>query len=659
MILKALKDLADREGLLVNPNYEPKPVAYLIVIDENGRCLKIRDTFTVDGTGKGKPKAKSFMVPRPFPGARRSGVDIDPGFLVDNASFILGLNVCSIKFDNMTETLHRNLVKMPDIKYDEGTKKIIFGGMLADQQIFELRELTNDKKWGKVVTEISKANKYSQSELEKRKTAFAELIQAAEEKTKDVGLKAVRLFLESILEPDNDIDIPIDITANALFGFIYEPDIDQLVHQRPAVIEYWGQYRAQTGKQIANDQSRFNCLVTGAPCIPVDKHPLIKVPGGTPSGVALVTFNDNAFESYGLIRNENAPVSRSSAEAYTTALRRLLDWSYPNPVDGSPLPKRNVKLSNDTIVVFWSREESEFLDFFSDAVEANPEAVEAVYESAWKGRHVPLDNPTAFYALTLSGAQGRATIRGWFESTVKDVAANVKQHFEDLKIVYPGNADGQLSSLRRLLRSTVSSKVDNPDKQIHPNLAKDMFEVIVKGYPYPRIILDAVIRRICAEQGNERQNVTPERAALIKAFLVRGKRFNQIPNNIPEVKIMLDKECNSTAYRLGRLFAVLERLQQKAIGASTTIRNRYYGAASATPVVVFAQLLRKAPHHLAKRDDAPFYEKLIQEILSPLPPENAFPSTLTLEEQGVFALGYYHQRQDLFSSSSKKTEQEG
>lgn len=599
MILKALKDLAEREGLVSNPDYEPLSVGYLVKVGKGGRFLGfISNKETVQGKKGKKLGAKKFLVP-----VRSSRTSQGwPEFLVDKAEYVFGWPV------------------------DE-----------------------NDEK------KLKRAKE--------RHMLFLDLVVKTYENTgHDEGIGAMLDLLQKHESGTLNIGKPEDWNNGDLFGFIYDSDIDILVSSRPSVSSYWANIRFASVQRVSLEKTFVTqCAASGKIGPTIRLHPAIKgIPpiADTKGGVPLTSINADAFESYDLKALSCAPISPEIADGYGKALERLLSPSYPSPVDGSPLPKRNIRLSDDTIVAYWSKEESEFLDFFSDAVEANPEAVEAVYKSAWKGRYVPLDNPTAFYALTLSGAQGRATIRGWFESTVKDVAANVRQHFEDLKIVYPGYADGQLSPLKRLLRSTVPSKVEIPDRQIHPNLAKDMFEAIVKGYPYSRIILDAVIRRICAEQGNERQNVTPERAALIKAFLVRGKRFNQIPDNIPEVKIMLDKECNSTAYRLGRLFAVLERLQQKAIGASTTIRNRYYGAASSTPVVVFAQLLRKAPHHLAKRDDAPFYEKLIEEILCPLRPENAFPSTLTLEEQGVFALGYYHQRQDLFSNTGKTTDPE-
>ena len=657
MILSALKELADREGLIVSPALEFKPLTYMIILDESGHCLNIEDTFVEVPVSKGKPKRKpkTLAVPRPFPGARRAGKTIDPGFLVDNASFVLGANISFAALKSVSDELKDKLRDIPGVIYDAPNGKLLFRGLLTDSEISNLKALSNDTGWQKAVGKILKDNKYDSEELERRRESLRALIREAENHTGDPALKAVGLFLDNLTE-ENLSQIPHDATSNALFGFVYDPDIDIWLHHRPDVLKYWEEYRTTLESGEIDEPSDFVCLVTGKPCTPIDKHPQIKVPGGTSSGVALVSYNEKAFESYGLKRNENGPVSRPAAEAYTTALNRLLAWSYPNPEDASPLPRQNIKFSDNTVVLYWSREDSEFTDCFSDAMEADSEAVEALYNSSWKGRPVNIDDPTAFYALTLSGAPGRATIRGWFESTVRDVAANVRQHFEDLKITYPDVMEKSPFALKRLLFTTAAKakRGEDPYKKIHPNLASEIFGAIVKGYAYPRIALDAAIRRIRAEQ-----NIPPSRAALIKAYLVRARRLGKLNENFPEVKEMLDKDCEIPAYRLGRLFSVLEKLQQDAISSKTTIRDRYYGAASTTPNVVFGQLINKSGHHLAKLEKKShkiFYENLIQEVVWSLEPrKNPFPSNLSLEEQGLFALGYYHQRRALFTKSADKS----
>jgi CRISPR-associated protein Csd1 len=587
MILTALNELAEREQLLASPHFEEKAVSYVLVINEAGRLLGIQG-LSEPAEGEKKPPKKYFLVPRPLPGARRSGTKIDPAFLVDNPSFVLGVNAPGDR----------------------------------------------EKK------------SYDAKELAERQAGFRSLIAAIEEATGDAGLRAVRLFLDDVIARGQTVSVPEKLKSNELLAFRFEPDVGVLVHERPAVVEYWNRFRLSRESQGGGERATFPCLVTNRPCRPVEKHPLIKkVPGGTPSGVALVSFNNETFESYGLEGNENAPMSREAAEAYTTALARLLDDTYPHPRDRTPMPRRNFRLSDDTTVVFWSGSESAVLDLFGESIQhADPEAVAALYSATWKGRPVKLDDPSAFYALTISGGQGRATIRGWFESTVREVMLNVRRHFDDLKIVGRGAEEQQSFPLGQLLRRTA---VQGKSENIAPGLAAAVFEAILKGWPYPRLLLDAAVRRARAER-----SIFPDRAALIKAYLVRARRLGRLPSLFPEVKPMLDRDCAAPAYRLGRLFAVLEKVQADATNASTTIRERFYGAASATPVVVFGQLLRKAPHHLAKLDHAPFFERLIQEILSALQPPNPFPLALNLEEQGLFALGYHHQRQDLFTKRS-------
>lgn len=598
MILTALKELAEREGLVKNPDFEPREVAYLVTVGPGGSLhgppVRTEGLLT---RGKSKPRPQVFDVPKR---SERTSQDMAE-FLVDKAEYVFG--------------------------------------------------------WGD--TERRK----------KRHELFAKEIRKAFRYTKDEGLGAVLKCLEAVDAGTAQIRPPEDWTAGDLFGFVYSPDEEgpRLISSRPAVAAYWARRRREREREQAAQKTKgkstagkkdppavelsiAQCLVTGEWCEPVRLHPAIKgVPpiANTKGGVPLTSINQEAFESYELKDIGCAAISQEAADAVEKALNRLLSPAYPNPKDGTPLPIRNVRLSDDTAVVYWTRETSEFVDFFSTTIQADPEAVAALYNATWKGRPVRLDDPTAFYVLTLSGAQGRATIRGWFESTVKEVVHNVRQHFDDLRVAHPKAQEGQPFPLWQLLRSTA---VRGKNENIHPNLASEMFEAILRGRGYPRVLLDTALRRARAEQ-----EIFPERAALIKAYLVRARRLRILTSDFPEVTPMLDKECPNTAYRLGRLFAVLEKLQADATRAGTTIRDRFYGAASATPVVVFGQLLRKAPHHASKIPHAPFYEKLIQEILSVLKPDRAFPSTLTLEEQGLFALGYYHQRQDL---STKRTDGE-
>lgn len=592
MILTALKELAEREGLIANPHLEEKRIDYFLTIGPAGKYLGLRRV----GHGEDKKRSKvMFQVPRPLPGSRRSGTTIDPLFLVDNASFVLGINAPGD---------------------------------------FEKRRQENKL--------------FTDADLADRSSRFREVVVDSAAATNDQGLIAVAAFLTELVTTRQNLVIPDDLRSNDWIAFVYDQDIDTPVHLRPAVVKYWGQKRAGV-EPVRQVETEFQCLITGEHCTPVEKHPLVKkVPGGTPSGVALVSFNDSAFESYGLERSENAPVSRIAADSYTEALKRLLDENYPDPKTRTPMPSRNVRLSENTIVLFWSKGSDDVVDLFADSVgQGQPEAVEALYKATWKGRPVNLEDPAGFYALILSGGQGRATIRGWLETTLGAVLRNVKQYFDDLQICRPLADTGRPHPLLGLLRQlAVQGKIDN----IPPSLAGEVFAAILDGRPFPRLLLDAAVRRTRAER-----TLYPDRAALIKAYLLRVRRNKILPSSFPEVKPMLDEDCKTPAYRLGRLFAVLEKVQKDATNANTTIRDRYYGAASATPVVVFPQLLRKAPHHLAKLDSATYYEKLLQSICAALQPPQPFPTTLTLEEQGLFAIGYYHQVQALYTKRDNGT----
>jgi len=199
--------------------------------------------------------------------------------------------------------------------------------------------------------------------------------------------------------------------------------------------------------------------------------------------------------------------------------------------------------------------------------------------------------------------------------------------------------------------AAASLAVQGKQENIPPGLATDFFTAILRGADYPRTLLDASLRRMRAEQ-----DVPPERAALFKAYLSRARRLGRLAPNFPEVTMSLDERNSNIPYRLGRLFAVLERLQEAAVHPSATIRDRFFGAASANPITVFPRLLRGAQPHISKISSGGYFQKMIGEIVDGLPAQ-AFPATLTLEEQGLFAIGYYHQRQAFFAKGGVTTPQ--
>jgi CRISPR-associated protein Csd1 len=383
------------------------------------------------------------------------------------------------------------------------------------------------------------------------------------------------------------------------------------------------------------------CLISGEITPLARLHSPIKgVLGAQPSGANLVSFNLDAFCSYGKEKNFNAPVAESRAAAYTKALNHLL------------APRGNRIQIGDATAVFWTERESPIEGFFGMVLDPRDATADdrelAVFLETIRQGKLPLDidGSVKFYILGLSPNAARLSVRFWHMSTVRDICDKLGRHFQDLAMVRSFDSDPEYPGMWRLLNETTNKKSkDGPP----PLLGGAVMQAILNGTPYPQALLSAVINRVRAEQsakdknGRSVQNVNYMRAAIIKAVLVRKKR---ILNQGMEISMALDKEIKNVAYRLGRLFAVLEKAQQDAIpGANTAIKDRFYGSASATPRVVFPQLLRLAQRHISKAEYGRARDKQIGEIISDI---QEFPAYLGLDQQGSFAIGYYHQRQDFF-----------
>ncbi|HNT97101.1 MAG TPA: type I-C CRISPR-associated protein Cas8c/Csd1 [Elusimicrobiales bacterium] len=389
---------------------------------------------------------------------------------------------------------------------------------------------------------------------------------------------------------------------------------------------------------------RRRCLVTGTIDTLTLTHAAIKgVWGAQPTGGNIVSFNFPAACSYGKSQGENAPVGKTAVSSYTTALNYLLGKDSRQRIQ-----------AGDSTVVFWSKKssklEDDFFDFFSIPPKDDPErgarAVEALLRSVENGAFISDETSDEFYVLALAPNAARLSVRFWIKGPVSAMAEKIARHFKDIQIVH-GPKDGPVLPLFRLLVSIASlGKAEN----IPPNLAGDTMRAILEGLPYPRTLLQAAVRRVRAEH-----EVTYPRAALIKAAINRFARY-QDPENKEELKVSLDLENKNAGYRLGRLFAALEKVQSEANpGINATIRDRFYGAASSTPVTVFGNLMRLKNHHLAKLENPGrkvYFEKLLSEIAGELP-STGFPSHLALDDQGRFAIGYYHQMQDFYTKKSE------
>jgi len=365
---------------------------------------------------------------------------------------------------------------------------------------------------------------------------------------------------------------------------------------------------------------------------------------GSKSNAKIVSFQKGmGFDSYGKEQGFNAPIGRKASFAFSTALSRMLakDSHQKIPV-------------GDTTVVFWAEKKSVvediFANLFGEPAKENPDqavnAIRALYAAPATGAP-PLDEDyTPFYVLGLSPNAARLSVRFWHPGTVGETVRNIKRHFDDCRIDH-GPKQSEYLSLFRLLSSTA---VQGKSENIPHNLAGEFMKSILAGTSYPLTALSAAVTRCRAER-----DVTYSRASLIKALLSRSSRLRNPEEK--EVGMSLDTGFTSPGYLLGRLFSVLEKIQEEANpGINATIRDRFYGSAAGTPVVAFHHLMKLKNHHLAKLDNrgrAVNMERLIGEIVDKLPARNPFPAHLPLDEQGRFAVGYYHQRQAFFTKSDK------
>lgn len=612
MILTALAELAEWEGLVrgagtrsdglaSHADYQPVAVRWLATINPDGQMVgPFEDTAGGRSDRGTRGKVNPVMLVVPKRSSRTYGVRAE--FIVDNVKYALGW------------------VDPKDLV-----------GKTDDEAAAERLKVADCHR------------------------AFIREVELAADKTGDEALLALLTFLRNRADSPSP-SFPDRPGKGDSVGFVYSVD-GMLISSRPRVVEYWAARRFAADRRgrvkvkpaSVDLQTRHVCLVTGEACVPVTQH---AKPKGLPpetGGVYLTSVNEPknpSFASYLLGGIANAPISQSATDAVEKALNRLLaDGNYPNPADATPMPRRNVRLADDTVVVFWSKGDPTAVDLFGDAVGlGDPEAVGALYRAVWKDKPVDLHDPAAFYALTLTGGQGRGTVRGWHEARLKEVLANVKEYFDDIEIV--GRDPGRPRPLLGLVASlAVRNKPDNAPS----GLAADLFAAALAGRPFPHEVLAAAVRRTRVEKDGRYQRFDEwQRLGLIRGHLVRARRHIPALRHLPEVKPMVDETCPTPAYRLGRLFAVLEKLQMDALrNLNATIRDRYYGAASATPVVVFPLLIRMLPHHLKNSRRPGFFERLTQEIMDELPAV-AFPSVLTLEHQGLFALGYFQESKALF-----------
>jgi CRISPR-associated protein Csd1 len=586
MILQSLHQLYDR--LAADEDYGIAPaghsiqkISFRVVLFPDGRLFEIQKVAHLEN-GKERPRQLAVLG-----NGKPSGSGINPCFLWDNTGYMLGYK--------------------PDDPKPERSR-----------ECFE---------------------------------AFRQRHLEAEQAIGSPAFSAVCRFLES-WSPDQAPEHPVLLETTTGFGVFQIAGQPRYVHQDPAVLAWWRKQDSSDG-----DATRAQCLLTGEIAPVARLQPKVKGVAGGKAEASLVGFNDPAYESYGKSQGDNAPVGEEAAVHYGAALNALLD---------GPMQKRHRFLLGDTTVVFWTEQPTVLEDVLAPFMQGNAEEeaeatqdedrlrrLQVFFSSLRKGRHakdpavreeqMEEEEDVPFYILGLSSNAARISVRLFYESTVRELLANLRKHFEDTGTTpQPAKgkrkADPEFPPAWRLLDQTARER-----KEIPPVLDGPFLKAIVTGADYPQAMYDAVLRRIRADR-----TIDYLRVCVLKGYLVR--------NRGKEIPMSLDLTNPDPAYRLGRLFAALEKTQADALpGINATIRDRFYSAASATPGVVFPRLLRTYQHHLSqlKKGFRINREKLVQEIVGPL---STFPARLGLPDQGQFAIGYYHQTQDFYTAKEQDSD---
>ena len=465
--------------------------------------------------------------------------------------------------------------------------------------------------------------------------------------TQCLRIQAVAAFLDEWSSDKADSLVLREALLDQNVIFWMEGD-EAPIHEHPEVLAVWERLRADT------DTGGYSasCLVTGEVGPIARLHPSIKgVFGGQPAGCAIVSFNLDAFVSYGKEQSFNAPVGEKAAFAYTTALNYLLKREN----------HRSLSIG-DTSTVFWAEKNTPAEDLLASMLdlsngpeegEGDPiwgrdiqtaERVRSLLRAFLEGRPLKpllgdIDPDVQFYILGLAPNQSRLSVRFWCTATFGELVEKVSGHYEALRIEMQYPNQSEFPALWQILLETA---VQQKRENIPPMLSGALSRSVLTGTRYPESLYSAVLGRVRVDK-----QVNYIRAAIIKACLIRNH-----PEKAGEITMALNPDRKDIPYLLGRLFSLLEKAQSDALGKlNTTIRHRYFSSASATPSVVFPQLLRLAQHHIAKAEYGGYMDRKIQDVVEYI---DGFPSRLSPQEQGIFTIGYYHQANANYRKNEKE-----
>ncbi|MDQ8187499.1 type I-C CRISPR-associated protein Cas8c/Csd1 [Pelagicoccus sp. SDUM812002] len=478
---------------------------------------------------------------------------------------------------------------------------------------------------------------------------FREKHLAAEEEINSESFGAVCRFLEKwSAERLSGFQILNEVGTG--FGVFQMVGATRPVHESEDIKRWW---RENLPSNEAADMGQ--CLLTGESAPIARLHPKIKgIAGAQSAGASLVSFNDAAYESYGKTQSYNSPVGEDAAFRYGTALNAMLN--------GPKSHKHRMRIG-DTTCVFWTDRESLVEDIFAEFASDGSHAVEQVQDpqvrqklevflkALRQGREADAEldsspDATRFYLLGLAPNAARLSVRFFYQSSLSELLSNLRAHRRDLEIIREfespvgkRRADSDFPAYWEFLRETVRQG-DDPS----PLLGGAMLRSILEATPYPESLFTAILRRVHIER-----SVNYIKAAAIKSVLVR--------NHKKSIHIMLDQENKESSYLLGRLFAILEKIQEEGHREQTgrsldkTIRETYFSTACSTPAAVFSRIEQLSTHHRRHLNPGRKvqFDRMIADVKWPQEPSVGIKKSHNLEEQGLFILGYYHQRRSLFS----------
>lgn len=443
--------------------------------------------------------------------------------------------------------------------------------------------------------------------------------------------------LSDLLTELNCTETTVDDILNKGANLLLMP-LGKFPTDSKAICESWNSYYEHS------DAPKGVCLVTGKDDHIAKLHPVIKnIRGAQAAGASLVSFNATAFDSYGKENGYNAPVSEYAAFAYTSALNKLVS------------DNDHKVFSGDTTVVCWTEDgESAYQDVFAGIFNSDDEVkqkdlhdtiVSIVNGNEVKWEGIPLNPSNNFYILGISPNSARLSVRFFIQNTFGKVMENLLKNQQRMEMVKPSFEKFNYIPLWRILGETVNKK--SRDKKCKPHLAGDVLNSIINDYNYPSTLYYGILGRISAEQ-----NINWVKASVLKAYLLK----NYDSKYKEEITVDYNEKSNNKAYLLGVLFSNLEEIQNTANpGIKSTIRDRYFTAASSTPSRVFPILIDLAQNHIKKIPNVGAKvncQKMLTETMSKLGDE--FPNRLKLDEKGMFQLGYYQRTQERFTGKEDK-----